>query len=248
MHVQSWSGVGFSVDVSRTVTLLDEAAVHQRLHVALDPAVAYVAFESSNRITNTGAEPWTEEHGTISAWVLGMFSPAADAKIILPFDPEGGGPVVNDAYFGKVPSDRLQVKPGYLVFTADGQQRGKIGLGPARAKSVAGSFSPSKNLLTIVTFNRNYAARHFVNSMWEKQHDPYSGDVINAYNDGPVSPGGASLGGFYELETSSPALPLPPGGSATHVHRTFHFVGQRPMLDAIARATLGVSLDSISSF
>jgi hypothetical protein len=165
---------------------------------------------------------------------------------VIPFDTEGAGPVANDAYFGKVPDDRLKIKAGYLVFTADGSHRSKIGLGPTRAKSVAGSYSPSKNLLTIIQFNRNYAASRYVNSMWEKQKNPFGGDVINAYNDGPVGPGGASLGGFYELESSSPALSLPSGGSATHVHRTFHFVGQRPMLDAIAKAVLGVSLDAVS--
>src|SRR5688500_5609175 len=82
----------------------------------------------------------------------------------------------------------------------------------------------------------------YVNSMWEIQREPYKGDVINSYNDGPPAPGKAPLGPFYELETSSPALRLSPGQRHTHVHRTFHLVGPDSDLDRIARATLGVGL------
>jgi hypothetical protein len=69
---------------------------------------------------------------------------------------------------------------------------------------------------------------------------------VNSYNDGPVAPGEASLGGFYEMETSSPAAALPPGASLTHVHTTLHFVGDRSDLDAIAHKLLGVSLAEIA--
>ncbi|MET0594867.1 MAG: DUF6786 family protein, partial [Polyangiaceae bacterium] len=81
------------------------------------------------------------------------------------------------------------------------------------------------------------------NSMWEQQKEPYKGDVINSYNDGPTEPGKASLGGFYEIESSSPAAALAPNEKLVHVHQTFHFTGPRDALDAIARKVLGVSLD-----
>ena len=62
--------------------------------------------------------------------------------------------------------------------------------------------------------------------MWEMQKEPFKGDVINSYNDGPPAPGQPPLGPFYELETSSPALaPVARRARHTHVHRTFHFVG-----------------------
>ena len=82
--------------------------------------------------------------------------------------------------------------------------------------------------------------------MWEKQAEPYGGDVVNSYNDGPVEPGQPSLGGFYELETSSPAAALAPGASLVHAHRTFHFVGERTALDAIAGKVLGVTASRIA--
>jgi hypothetical protein len=83
--------------------------------------------------------------------------------------------------------------------------------------------------------------------MWETQPDPYGGDVVNAYNDGPTEPGKPSLGGFFELETSSPAAALSPGASLVHVHRTFHFVGDPAALDAIARRVLGATLAQIDA-
>jgi hypothetical protein len=86
-----------------------------------------------------------------------------------------------------------------------------------------------------------------VRSQWEDHADPYAGDLINAYNDGPPNPGDAPLGPFYELETSSPALPLGPGESLTHVQSTIHISGPADALDPIARAVLGVTLEEIGA-
>ena len=82
--------------------------------------------------------------------------------------------------------------------------------------------------------------------MWEIQREPYSGDVVNSYNDGPPAPGKPPLGPFYELETSSPALSLGPGEHYTHVHRTFHFVGPDADLDRLTQATLKVRIADIN--
>ena len=97
-----------------------------------------------------------------------------------------------------------------------------------------------------MSFDKKPGARDYVNSMWEKQAEPYGGDVVNSYNDGPVEPGKPSLGGFYELETSSPAAALAPGASLVHAHRTYHFVGERAALDVIAEKVLGVSASRIA--
>ena len=70
---------------------------------------------------------------------------------------------------------------------------------------------------------------------------------MNAYNDGPTEPGKPSLGGFFELETSSPAAALARGESLVHTHRTFHFVGDKAALDTIAKRVLGVSLAQLDS-
>jgi hypothetical protein len=158
------------------------------------------------------------------------------------------GPIVNDAYFGKPPAERLQVGDGVLFFSGDGNFRSKIGIPPKRARDVAGSWDAKSGVLTIVRYNQPARViTDYVNSMWEIQKEPYGGDVVNAYNDGPPSPGAKPLGPFYELETSSPALALPAGGSAEHVQETYHFAGDRTMLDAIARQLLGAQLTEIET-
>ena len=100
-------------------------------------------------------------------------------------------------------------------------------------------------VLTLVQYTRPRDTTTYVNSMWEQQREPYKGDVINSYNDGPPAPGAPPLGPFYELETSSPALALNPGERYTHVHRTFHLVGPEAQLDGIARRVLNIGLAEI---
>ena len=140
------------------------------------------------------------------AWEMDGATPTR--AVIVPFEtgPQTRGtPIVNDAYFGKVPSERLAVHEdkGFLVFTCDGKARGKIGVGPARAKPMLGSYSAQAKLLTVVQYDRPKAVSPpYVNSMWKTQKLPFSGDVVNSFNDGSPGPGKAALGGFYEIETS----------------------------------------------
>ena len=249
LHVTSWSGTAMDVAVERTVRVLGAGDVGARFGVAPSDGTRWVAFESDNRITNAGASAWTRATGLPSIWILGMYSPASDAHVIVPFEAAGTGPIVNDAYFGKVPADRLVVHgdEGWLSLRADGNYRSKIGLGPSRARDVAGSYSAGARLLTLVHYkNPTSAPDGYVNSLWAKQADPYGGDVVNAYNDGPTEPGKPSLGGFYELETSSPAAALAPGQSIEHVHTTLHVTGDAGALDALARRVLGVPLARLS--
>ncbi len=90
-------------------------------------------------------------------------------------------------------------------------------------------------------------ALDYVNSMFEIQENPFSGDVVNAYNDGPYGPDNNLLGPFYELETSSPAAALQPNQSIHHVQSTIHLKGAVDHLDVIAQKTLGVTLKEITS-
>ena len=84
----------------------------------------------------------------------------------------------------------------------------------------------------------------YTNNLWVHQDDPFNGDVINAYNDGPNDSGG-KLGGFFELETISPALPLKKDESYTHTTRIVRFEGARDQLDQIAQTLFGAKLAQI---
>jgi hypothetical protein len=248
LHVANRAGTAFDVAASRTVSLLTRSEAAAALGTDISPKVQVVAFETRNVITNTGRQPWTKERGLLSIWILGMYAPSPDAHVLIPFDPNAAGDIVNDRYFGKVPDARLSVhaREGFLTFTCDGALRSKIGVGPARARSVIASYSPSQQLLTIVQFDHPKGASDYVNSMWEDQKNPYGGDVVNSYNDGPTEPGKPSLGGFYEVESSSPAAALAPGASLAHTHRTLHLVGAAADLEPIARRALGVSLEDFA--
>jgi hypothetical protein len=243
MTVTNWSGTAFTMAIERTVSLLD---------VPTADGVRGVAFETVNRITNTGKAAWTRDTGLPSVWILAMFAPSADARVIVPFETgpaTAGTPIVNDAYFGKVAADRLVVREdkGFLAFTCDGKARGKIGVSPARAKPMLGSYSARARLLTVVQYDKPKAVSPpYVNSMWETQAHPYSGDVLNSYNDGSPGPGKPPLGGFYEIETSSPGAELAPGQSLVHAQRTFHFVGDAGALEPLATTLLGVSLADVA--
>ena len=250
MTLVNYSRTQMTVDVDRTVRLLSSDDVARLLGVSPGSAVRTVAFESSNTVTNAGNTAWKPDTGLVSVWILGMFNPSPDTTIVLPFTPGPEstlGPIVNDAYFGKVPADRLAVTPSAVFFRGDGQYRSKIGLSPSRALETAGSYDASGHVLTLVQYSRPADATRYVNSMWEIQREPYRGDVINSYNDGPPEPGKAPLGPFFELETSSPALGLAPAQQHTHVHRTFHFVGAEADLDRLTRATIKVGLEELKN-
>lgn len=248
MVLQNYAGTLLPMTVDRRIDLLTRDAAMQDLGVELPGTIVLVGWASDNRITNMGEVAWTKSTGMPSIWILGMFRPSPATTVVIPFvtGPESTlGPIVNDAYFGKVPDDRLVVADGVLYFKGDGEYRSKIGLSPARSKPVLGSFDDINGVLTIVTYNKPEGVTDYVNSMWEMQEAPFAGDVVNSYNDGPASPGAEPLGPFYELESSSPAAALVPGASLTHMHRTYHLLGPDADLDLVSRAVLGVGLDEI---
>ena len=250
MAITNHAGTRFDLELHRTVRLLPTAEAARLLGLGDLTGLDVVAYESENRITNVGAAPWRRETGLVSIWILGMFKPSPSTTVVVPFRPGPEatlGPSVNDAYFGKVPPDRLAVRDRVLFFKGDGERRSKIGVSAARAQSVLGSYDMGEGVLTLVQFERPEGARAYVNSMWEEQRQPYAGDVVNSYNDGPPAPGAQPLGPFYELETSSPAAALAPRASLFHRHRTVHMVGDQARLEAAARAALGVGLDEITS-
>jgi hypothetical protein len=246
LRLTNYAGTRFDLRVERTVQLLDAAAIEKLLGGAALTHSKVVGYESRNRIVNAGSAAWQKDSGLLSIWLLGMFKPGPRTTVVLPFEPGGElGRIVNDAYFGAVAPERLRVGESALFFRADGEVRGKIGIPRPRARDRAGSYDPLAGVLTLVQFSLPADARDYVNALWEQQSDPYAGDVVNSYNDGPVAPGAPARGGFYELETSSPAAALAPGAALEHTQHTLHVQGPPAELDGIARALLGVSLAQI---
>jgi hypothetical protein len=243
--VANQSGTTFDLAVERTVRMLGAEQLSKSLGVKVSTDLPFVAYETSNRLTNRGKRKWDSPSGLLSVWILGMYKPSPSTVMAIPFRENAAGPTVNDAYFGKIAADRLKIGKGVVFFKGDGASRGKIGIPPPRATGFAGSYSPDLRCLTIVRCDPTPAKGKYVNSMWEQQKDPYAGDLINAYNDGSPAPGQPPLGPFYELETSSPGAELASGESLTHRQITVHFTGEPKHMDPLASQTLGVSLKEI---
>lgn len=240
MRLSNYSGGTFDLHVERTIRLLSPDEVESEMGLSLPEDVRWVGYETVNRVTNTGSTAWMKEKGLLSIWILGMYKPFDTTYVVIPLKKPASAKAVNDEYFGKVPGDRLNVREDHAVFLADGAYRSKIGVGPAHAKAFLGSYNPSRSLLTLVHYTLPAERTDYVNSLWEMQDEPFSGDVVNAYNDGPPNPGG-----FYELESSSPALALKPGESYTHTHRTLHVVGGPGTLNPLAEKALGTAVSNI---
>lgn len=249
-HLVNYSGTELDGNIQREVKLLSDVEITETLGMDIPEDTLRVGYVSINTITNSGENPWKKETGLLSIWILGMFTPSPETTVVIPFI-EGNeselGPIVNDAYFGKVPDRRLKIKDGFVFFKGDGLYRSKIGLSPQRSKPILGSYDNSAQVLTIVIYTKPENLTDYVNSMWELQDNPFAGDVVNSYNDGPPEPGSKPLGPFYELETSSPAAALDPGDSLTHENFTFHFQGSEEDLNRIAIKCLGVGLETIKT-
>ena len=245
------AGTRLRLRLDRTVRVLaSPAETAAALGVRqLPEGVESVGYVTDNGLTNTGDVPWVRETGVPSIWLLGMLRHGEQARIVIPVRPgpdTARGPRVNDAYFGKIPADRLAVRENFVVLRADGAARGKIGVGPRRARDTLGAWNPETGVLTVARFSLDPQATEYVDSSWAEQRDPFAGDVVNAYNDGPT-PAGAPLGPFFELESSSPALPLVAGQRHVHRQATVHLRGDRDALDTLSRSLLGAGLDEIES-
>jgi len=247
MHLENYSGTKFDLLVNRNIRLLNKSKIDSLLGTAVPEGIEAVAFESENILTNKGNLPWTKKTGLLSVWILSMLNASEKTTVAIPYkqgDEGKLGKVVTDDYFGKVPADRLTVKNGLILFKADSKHRSKIGISPTRALPIIASYDAVKNVLTIAMFSLPEGAKEYVNSLWQIQQEPFTGDAINSYNDGPVN--GNQMGNLYELESSSPAAALAPEQSLTHYHRTIHLKGTIEQLDEIAIKLLGVRVDAIS--
>lgn len=241
---KNYSGTEFQVAIQRTINLLDRSTLASRLGVDIPASVKTVGFETDNQIINTGNTDWKKENGLLSIWLLAMLTPTEKTTAIIPFHPlPNARSYITDDYFGDIPAERLVVKDSVLYFTCDGKKRSKIGLSPAIAKPIAGSFDFNRNVLTIILFPVEKNGM-YVNSKWELQKEPYKGDVVNSYNDGPLEDG-SQLGPFYELESSSPAVALKKGEVQQYGQTTCHFEGDYNALAQLARQLLGVDLNTI---
>jgi hypothetical protein len=246
VEIENYSGTPFKLEIDRKITLLSDDQIIKQTGIDLE-GINFVAYRSDNKLTNRGSDEWKKETGLLSIWMLGMFIPSPAVMVVIPVrqgDDKELGEAVNDNYFGKIAGDRLKISGSNVYFRADGKSRGKIGINPKRARGIMGSYDFDNDILTLLLCKLPEGKTEYVNSAWQIQDNPFSGDALNSYNDGPLVDG-SQMGPFYELETSSPAAALKSGESIIHSQVTIHLTGNKNLLNKAAIKTLGVSLDEI---
>lgn len=249
LALENFSGTKFQASLKRDVKLLSTEDLYEKLGIIVDSGLKWVGFESTNTLINSGTERWTKGKGTLCIWVLGMLNPSDSGTVVIPYvqgDEKILGTVATTNYFGEIPADRIKIGNGLLFFKIDGKHRSKLGLSEKRATSVAGSYDAIHKVLTILQFNKPDTSSGYINQLWEIHKEPFKGDVLNSYNDGPLD-NGNQMGPFYELESSSQAAFLAPAESITHIQRIFHFVGNEAQLTLVSQKVFGVTVAQIKS-
>ena len=246
MQLVNYHGTPIQLMVNRSVHILNRQQVSEKIGLPMADSVKVVGYQTENLITNKGKDAWTEATGMPCIWMLDMFKPSSSTTIVVPFRNEAGDSfdkVATTNYFGEIPADRLKHTNDALFFKADGKSRGKLGVVPTKARPVAGSYDPQHGILTVILFDVDPAAK-YLNQEWNTTRPSFSGDAVNAYNDGPLADG-SQMGPFYEIESVSPAAFLAPGASLSHHHAVFHFTGSEANLNIIAQKLLGITLSDI---
>ena len=247
MKLVNYAGTELKLNAKRTIEILKRSRIAELLGEEINDSLNAVGYVALNSITNTGNFTWNETTGMPCIWMLDMFTPSDETVIIVPYKNTNDSSVkiATTDYFGEISTDRISYQNNAVLFRADGKKRGKLGLAPARAKPFAGSYDPLSGILTITMFDINSTGR-YLNQEWNTNKPPFSGDAVNAYNDGPLADG-TQMGPFFEIESVSPAAFLAPGTNMTHNHFVFHFTGSKYSLDRISRKTLGISLAEIEA-
>lgn len=247
-QLKNYVETSFDVTIKRTISLINEVTAANLLKADIG-GLDFVAFESDNELVNSGSRSWHKTKGLLSIWILGMFPGTPSSTVAIPYRQSRPDEEVVSQYFtdllGTLPANRLKKDNGMVYYRADGNYCSKIGVKAKNALPVFGSFDGDHNVLTIVQYSLPETEQMYVNSSFSFQTEPYAGDAVNVYNQGsldhkPVAPT------FYELETSSPTSELAPGQSIRHVHRTFHFSGDRQKLAVLAKSVLGVDLSQLA--
>ena len=246
MQLVNYKGTSLQMSVDRTIKILSNGDIEKNSGIALPEEIKAVGYETDNVLYNKGNSEWTEATGMPCIWILDMLKTTPSTVIVVPYKNAAKQDFTNVAtttYFGEIPADRLKHDDNKLFFKADGKSRGKLGIKPAYAKEALGSYDASTKVLTVVMFQPDSSAK-YLNQEWNTTKPSFSGDAVNAYNDGPLADG-SQMGPFYEIESVSPAAFLKPGQSLAHKHSVYHFTGEEASLNTLAQKLLGASLDEI---
>lgn len=239
ISLKNYQNFQFEAQIDRTISILPQHSIEEGLGIKISEGDDFVGFQSENQLTNLGA-PWKLNTGLLSIWILGMYKSSSQTTALIPTKSPNE---INTRYFGEIKEEKIKFGENYVALTVDGLEKYKIGVLPNHAKNVFGSFDAKNNILTIVKYSLK-ADGVYLNSLWRNQQNPFIGDAINVYNDGP-NDDGSILGPYYELESSSNAKELNKNESIFHLHQTFHFEGSKEELNKISKQVLQIDINQL---
>ncbi|MEA4936541.1 MAG: DUF6786 family protein [Paludibacter sp.] len=243
-HLTNTKGTNLALELTRKISILEDEEIVALTGIQLPSEIKAVGYKTNNTIINRNSFEWNENTGAVCIWILDMFPPSPDALTIIPYvETNTPDEIANTGYFGEIPKDRISFTHGNIYLKTDGKFRSKVGLKAIRTKSMAANYDPECSRLTIVTFDADIKGT-YLNQEWGTGKSLFDGDVMNAYNDGPLEDGSV-MGPFHELESSSPAAFIQPDEMMSHQHHVFHFTGEKKYLSEITNKFLGVTIETL---
>jgi len=242
IRLENRIGTKFDGTLIRTITILNRNQLFQKLGIDSGSSIKAIAYQSNNQLMNTGIEQWNKKEGTLSIWMLSMLKATPYSVAVLPIKPTEEIEVKD--YLKNIPKNRIKITDKAVFFRVDGIFKSKIGIKPNQAIPYIGSYDKENKILTVIEYSIPDHVSEYVNSSFDERENPFDGDVVNIYNDGPAE-GEEQIGQLFELETSSPAAFLKPGETITHMQIIYHFEGNMNDLDHLSQLLLKVSIEEI---
>lgn len=240
MKLTNFIGTKFNLSVNRQIEIYSKLSIEKNLSIKLSDEIDYVAYQSSHRLVNKG-NAIQNETGLVSLWSAGMFEGSAKGVVIIPLQKVVTKQAIFE-YMGNLDSSRFEIIDDVILFKADGKYRSKLGIPPHIAKSVYGCYRPELNTLTIIQYALPKGDSLYFNSEVSVQENPYMGEAIPIYNNGPMDYLPTDETSFFELESTSAMKELQTGDTLSHYHRIYHFTASYTKLDELAIEILGISL------
>lgn len=237
-------GKVLSVKAEREVSVLNRANVGEILGLEIPESVSMVAYQSFNKLTNTGDAQWSEKTGMLNISVQSCFNANRSVNVFVPY--ERGelsklGNIVSDDFYDSSTEGRLYIEESFIRFKTDGKSLSAIGVSQERSQGIVLSYDMHNNILTVVIYIRPSEKMRYLASSWRRSMAD-NGDAVSVFNNGTRSQGSFGADAYYEISTHSPALSLSPGKSQFHIQRTFHFSGSEYDLGIIAYKLAGITM------
>ncbi len=241
-------GTVFKIKAEREISFINRKETETILGLEIPNTVKTVAYQSLNKLTNTGNTPWDEKSGMLNIAVKSSYHANDTTVVCIPYksgdNPEMGDILKSDNIAGgAIPI--FSVEKDFIKMDVHAKRLENIGINAQRSKGIMISYDSNNNLLTVVTYMRPSSARGYLSSSFRRVDAGGQGDAISVFNNGPAEQGAFYAMPFYQVSTYSPALLLPAGKTQFHLQRTFHFSGSEYELGVIAYKLTGISMKNI---